>query len=121
MKLFTRTIIITILSLFVLQFILTGISASSAITMVLAGLTIALLNLTLHPLLKMLFLPINLITMGTFNFFLNLFVLYIALWLVPGFQIWPISLLGMEFGQFWSLVIFSFALSLSNSLLSKIV
>jgi len=121
MKAFTRTIVITILSLFVLQFLLTGISATSVLTTVLAGLTIALLNLTLHPLLKMLFLPINVITMGTFNFLLNLFVLYVALWLVPGFRIWPIELLGMEFGQFWSLVVFSFSLSLSNSVLSKVV
>lgn len=121
MKLFTRTIVITILSLFLLSMVLTGISASSTLTIVLAGLAIAVLNLTLHPLLKMLFLPINLMTMGTFNFLLNLFVLYVALWLVPGFQIWPIYLLGMEFGQFWSLMIFSFALSVSNSLFSKIV
>jgi putative membrane protein len=121
MKTFTRTIIFTILSLFLLSWVLHGITASSALTIVLAGLTISLLNLTVHPLLKMLFLPINVITMGTFNFLLNLFVLYIALWLVPGFQIWPIEILGVEFGQFWSLVIFSFALSFSNSLLSRVL
>ena len=53
----------------------------------LAGIAIAILNLTLRPLLKMLFLPINLITLGIFGWMLDLFVLYVALWLVPGFQV----------------------------------
>ena len=121
MKKILRPIIITILAIALLAYFIPQVSAVNTMTLILAGVVITLLNLTIRPLLKILFLPINLLTLGLFNWLINIGLLYVALWLVPGFYIGEISLFGWELSRFWSLVAFSFALSLTSSLISSVL
>ena len=121
MKKLLRSIIITALSVALLAYFIPEITAVNTLTLVLAGVVIGLLNLTLRPILKVLFLPINLLTLGLFNWLINIGLLYLALWLVPGFMIGQITFLGWELSEFWSLVFFSFALSLTNSVISSVL
>ncbi len=121
MKKLIRSIVITILSVALLAYFVPEISVANTMTLILAGTVIGLLNLTLRPLLKALFLPINLLTLGFFNWIINIGLLYLALWLVPGFMIGQITILGWELSSFWSLIFFSFALSLTNSVISSII
>jgi putative membrane protein len=121
MKKVLRPIIITILSIALLAYFIPQVSAVNTFTLILAGVVITILNLTVRPLLKILFLPINLLTLGIFNWLINIALLYVALWLVPGFSIGEITLLGWELSHFWSLVVFSFALSLTSSLVSMVL
>lgn len=112
---------ITTLSVALLAYFIPEITAVNTVTLVLAGMVIGLLNLTIKPILKALFLPINLLTLGVFNWLINIGLLYLALWLVPGFMVGEISIWGWQLSQFWSLVVFSFALSLTNSLISSLL
>lgn len=109
------------MSVAILSYLIPEISAINTFTLVLAGGVIGLLNTTIRPILKTLFLPINFLTLGIFNWLINIGLLYLALWLVPGFYIGSITFLGWELSQFWSLVFFSFALSLVNSVISSVL
>lgn len=121
MKKLTRTIILTTISIAIVAYLVPQISVANLTSLILVGTTIGLLNLVVRPVLKMVFLPINLLTLGIFNFLLNIGLLYLALWLVPGVSIGNIVFLGWEFTGFWALVFFSFALSLTNSLITMVI
>jgi uncharacterized membrane protein YvlD (DUF360 family) len=62
-------------------------------------------------------LPINVLTLGIVGWLVNIFVLWLVQQLVPGFHIGQVSLWGMEFNQFWSLVIACLGLSIVGSIL----
>lgn len=121
MKSLVRGVLITVLSILVLSWLTPAIAVSNTMTLILAGVVLALLNATLRPALKILFLPINLITLGLFGWLINVLVLYIVMWLVPGFQIQPFVLFGIALTQFWSVVVASFALSIVGTFLGGLL
>lgn len=55
--------------------------------LVVAGLVFALVNLVLKPVVKWLALPIVVLTLGLALFFVNLLMLYVTTWIVPGFDL----------------------------------
>lgn len=121
MKAVFRSILITILSILLLSWLTASVSVANTLTLVIAGTVLALLNSFLRPLLKVLFLPINLITLGLFGWLINILMIYLAMWLVPGFEIAPINLMGIALNQFWSVVLVSILLSFVSSLLGSVL
>ena len=55
--------------------------------LIVAGLVFSLVNLLVKPVVKLLALPLVIITLGLVLFFVNLLMLSITDWLVPGFTI----------------------------------
>jgi putative membrane protein len=55
--------------------------------LVLAALVFAAVNLFLKPAAKLLALPVVILTLGVALFFINILMLYVTDWLVPGFRI----------------------------------
>jgi len=110
-----RPFILTLVTLFVLSWLLPAISFTSITTLIIAGVVLTLLNGIVRPVLKLLLLPINLITFGLFSIVLNAGILWLALALVPGFHIDPIILFGMRFGELSSLVLVSACISFIHS------
>ena len=53
----------------------------------LAGLVLALINAVVRPVLKIITLPLTLLTLGLFLFVLNAFCLWLTSALVPGFDV----------------------------------
>jgi putative membrane protein len=53
----------------------------------LAGLVLALVNAVVRPILKLITLPLTLLTLGLFLFVLNAFCLWLTSAVVPGFDI----------------------------------
>jgi putative membrane protein len=53
----------------------------------LAGLVLALINAVVRPVLKLITLPLTLLTLGLFLFVLNAFCLWLTSAVVPGFDI----------------------------------
>ncbi len=56
-------------------------------TLVLTALVFAAVNLFLKPAAKLLALPLVVLTLGVALFFVNVLMLYVTDWLVPGFRI----------------------------------
>lgn len=102
-----KPLIATGLTIFILAYLLPTVSYMDWTTLILASLVLTLLNKIIRPMLKLLFLPINIITLGLFSLVINVAVLWLATYLVPGFNIDSMVILGISFNQFFSLLIVS--------------
>ncbi len=71
---------------------------------ILVVIVLAILNLFLKPLLVLLTLPVNILTLGLFSIVINAFLVYIASGLTPGFIV----------GGFIPALIFAVVLALVN-------
>ena len=77
-----------IAAIFVASVFIDGIDyASDFWILLLAGLVFGLINLLVKPIVKLLALPVIVLTLGIALFFINLLMLYITAWAVPGFTI----------------------------------
>jgi len=70
----------------------------------LAAVVLALLSVFIKPLLELLTLPVNVVTLGLFSFVINASLVLLAALIVPGFAV----------GNFWWALLFSVVLSLLN-------
>lgn len=104
-----------------LSWLLPQVSVANTVTLLMAGLVLAILNTLLRPLLKLVFLPINVLTLGIFGWLINIAMIYAAMWLVPGFNISPITLFGVMLNEFWSVALVSFLLSLLGSFFQMLI
>jgi putative membrane protein len=82
------------LVLLVVDVLLTGVTSSGAGSLILAAAVFGVLNTVLKPLLRLITLPVALLTFGIAWFFVSLFMLLLTDWLVSGFDI----------NGFWTLV-----------------
>ncbi len=121
MKALIRAVLVSIFSILLLTWLVPQVSVTNTVTLIVAGIVLALLNMIVRPILKILFLPINLITLGLFGWVINVFILYLATWLVPGFSIQEIVLFGYEMNQFLSLTFVAILMSLFSSFLGGIL
>lgn len=79
-------------AIYLIAQIVPGISVSSVLAAVGAGLVLGLINAVVRPILIVLTLPVTLVTLGLFLFVLNAFCLWLTSELVKGFEVhglWP--------------------------------
>lgn len=79
--------IINTLALFVVTYLVPGISADSIVTLFLAALVLGLLNAVVKPILFWLTLPLTIVTLGIFLIVLNAIMLELTDVLVRGFTV----------------------------------
>lgn len=127
-KKYLRLFLINSVSIWLIAQIAAGITLSGGRqTLMTAGLVLTLVNLAVKPLINLLLLPINLVTLGTFRWLVNVFVLWLVTLIVPQFQINAFSFTGFSWqgfiipslmlGKFWAFVLISFLISLVTSFL----
>lgn len=75
------------LALIFTAWIIPAIEVSSFLTAMLACVIIALINSFIKPVLELITLPINILTIGLFSFVLNAFLFMLAGWLTPGLEV----------------------------------
>jgi len=102
-------LLINTISIFAVSYILSGIQIDSFITALIVAVVMAVLNVTLKPLLILITIPLTVITFGLFLLVVNVLVLYAADFLIDGFHI----------AGFWWALAFSILVSLVNSILFK--
>lgn len=96
-------------------------------TLLLAALALTLVNLLIKPLINLLLLPINLITLGAFRWLVNVIALYLVTLFVPQFKIIGFLFPGFSYqgfvvppiplSAFWVFILTSFCLSIIISFL----
>ncbi len=116
-----RSILITAITIAILAWALPTVSFMDWTTLLLASLVLTLLQTIAKPVLKILFLPINIVTLGLFSLVINVFLLWLATYLVPGFSIQAMILFDIPLGQFGSLLFISFVISFIQNLLNKVL
>jgi putative membrane protein len=95
--------IVSALVIIVTAFLVPGASVG-VVSALLTAIVLGFLNTFIKPLIVVLTLPINILTLGLFTFVINAVLIMIASAIVPGFKV----------GGFGSALIFSIVLALVN-------
>lgn len=103
--------VLNALALFLVSRIIPGIQLSGFGAALVAVIIISLVNALIRPILLLLTLPINILTLGLFTFVLNAFMLMLAGSVTPGFHV----------DGFGSALIGSVLLSLVSTILHSLV
>lgn len=67
-------------------------------TLLLAAICISIINLFIRPIVNLLLLPINLVTLGLFRWVANLVTLYLVTKFVPNLRVNPSDFAGLNVG-----------------------
>lgn len=94
----------------VTSYILPGVTLSGFGTALLVALVLGLINVFIKPVLLLLTLPINILTLGLFTFVINALVILMASAIVPGFKV----------NGFWIALLFGIVLSIVLHLINSI-
>jgi putative membrane protein len=86
MKLLLRLVIST-LAVIVAAHLIPGVTVDNFTTAVVVAIVLGILNTFLRPVLQILALPITILTLGLFYFVVNVFIIYLASFLVSGFYV----------------------------------
>ncbi len=116
-----KSVLITGITLAILARALPTVGFNSLVTFIIASLVLTILYSLVKPVLKILFLPINVITLGLFSGMINIFLLWLSTYLVPGFHIQNMVIYGTHLNQFWSLIFVSFLIGFIHSILKKLL
>jgi putative membrane protein len=104
-NLFIRT-----LAILITTYLVPGVEVDNWLTAIVLVVILGLLNTVVKPILVILTLPINLLTLGLFTFVINIVIVLLASKLVLGFTV----------NSLFSGLLFSIVLSLVNSFLSSL-
>lgn len=102
--------LLTAISLLAVSFVIPGFRVDGLQAALIAALVIGLLNATIGLVLKVLTIPLTIVTFGLFYLVLNALLIMAAARLVAGFAV----------SGFWSAFFGSIVLSIVNSVLEKI-
>lgn len=132
MKKFLRSYFINTVSLVVLSQIFPAFHLHGYFKEILVvGLALTILNSLIKPLLKAIFLPINLLTLGTLRWIINVLILYLLVLVSPQVRISSFNFKGINFKgiiippftlpSWLSLILASFLLTLIIKIIRKII
>lgn len=101
MKKLSRNTLFNALSIFLISQLISGMKVYGGFaTYLIAGLVLTLLMMLLKPILNLLALPLNIITLGLFSFVINVIIFYILTVLVVGIVVSPFTFPGVSFAGF---------------------
>jgi putative membrane protein len=101
MKSLFRYFLINLVSLWITTEVITGLYYTGGFRVLLIGAGIfTLINLILVPLIKILLLPLNILTLGFFAWLTNVIALYALTTIVPYFKLRPFIFSGYELNGF---------------------
>ena len=110
MKLLFRIILTSILVLLIAHF-MKGVHVAGFVTALLVAIVLGLLNVFIKPIFVLLTLPFTIFTLGLFLLVVNALIILLCTNIVGGFSV----------DSFWTALLFSVFLSLSQSVLFAIV
>jgi putative membrane protein len=88
-------------------YLIPGVTVDGYVTAIVVAVVLAIVNSTIGPLLKILTLPLNILTLGIVSIIINVLMILLVARLVPGFTI----------SGFWIALIFALVLALVNMVL----
>lgn len=127
-----RLFLINFFALWLIARLLAGVQFIGGYqTIALTALVLTLAGFLIKPLVKILLLPINLLTLGAFRWLINVITLWLVTLIVPQFTITSFLFPGfvwqgfvipsMDIGTFWVFVLASLIISLTTTLVLWII
>lgn len=111
-----RPFLRTAITLFILSRFFPLITIANWSALMVASVVLTILYGLIRPILKILLLPINVITLGMFSLVINISLLWLTTYLVPGFQIQAVILFGIPLTTLATMIVVSFLISFLQSL-----
>jgi putative membrane protein len=103
-------LIVSTLAVFISAYILPGVKVDGLLTAFIVAIILGAVNMFIKPVLVLLTLPLNILTLGLFTFVINALLILLVSNVVPGFRV---------DGFLWALI-FSLVLSIVSSFLYSI-
>lgn len=101
MKKLIRNTTVNGVALYLISLTLAGVAIAGGLTTYLfGGVALSVMNVTVRPVLSVLSLPLNLVTLGLFSFFSNAIILYILTVIIPNIKIRAFTFEGFSFAGF---------------------
>ena len=101
MKHIIRNTIFNSIALYVLALLLEGVLVTGGLeTYIIAGFILSILFRLVKPLLNLVSMPLNMVSLGLFSFFLNTILLYILTVFVPNISISAFTFSGASYAGF---------------------
>jgi len=110
MTLIVHWLVMTV-SVMIAAYVIPGVTVSNFFSALWVALFLGIVNLLLRPLLVLITLPINILTLGLFTFVINGLIILLASSVVKGFQV----------SGFWVAVLFSIVLSIINFFMNLLI
>jgi putative membrane protein len=98
------------LAVVISAYIIPGVTLDGFFTAIVVAIVLGLVNMFIKPLIVLLTLPINVLTLGLFSFVIQAFMVILVTKIVPGFAV----------SSFWIAMLFAIVLSLVTTLLYRI-
>ncbi|MDQ3008680.1 MAG: phage holin family protein [bacterium] len=116
-----RPFITTTITLWILATFTPVVDFTTWLTLLLAGIILTLVQIFVKPVLSILFLPMTVVTFGFFSVVIQVALLWLVVFLVPGFHINPLIIVGVQLGYFFTLALVASIISLINGLVRATV
>lgn len=101
MKGIFRSYFINLVTLWVVSEVFPGLSLTGGLkTLAIAAAALMLINFAVLPLLKIMFLPLNILTLGLFTWVVNVVGLYILTTLIANIKLMPYTFSGFSYNGF---------------------
>lgn len=97
-------------AILITAYVLPGVSIGGFGVALIVAIVLGLINMFLRPLILLLTLPVNILTLGLFTFVINAALVLLAARIVPGFMV----------AGFWWALLFSLVLAVVNALLHSL-
>lgn len=110
MKILLKWLFVTI-AILIGAYILPGVTVDGFVAALIAALILGVINAIIKPIVVILTLPINILTLGLFTLVINACLILLLGWIVPGFSV----------TGFWWALLFSLIVSLITSILHKLL
>lgn len=110
MRILLRWIIMTV-AVIIAAYLIPGVRVASFFSALWVALFLGIVNLLLKPILILITLPINILTLGLFTFVINAALILLASYVVRGFEV----------AGFWWALLYGIVLSIVHYLLNLIV
>lgn len=104
------SLILSTLAVFITAQIVPGVQVSSVTTAFIVAVVLGIINSIIRPILLILTLPINILTLGLFTLVIMAICVLLASAIVPGFHV----------NGFWWAMLFAIVLAIINSFLSAL-
>ncbi len=98
-------------SIVISAYLIPGVQVSGFLAALWVALFLGIVNVLIKPVLILITLPINILTLGLFTFVINAFLIILGSSIIKGFEV----------GGFWAAVLFSIVLSLINYVLGSLL
>jgi putative membrane protein len=99
------------LAILISAYVIPGVIVSNFFVAVVVAVVLSIVNMFIRPIITLLTLPLNILTLGLFSFVITALMILLVSKIVPGFEV----------PGFWSAVLFGIVLTLVNGLLFKLI